>query len=107
MAALGLGGISEAKHIFYSGNFLPCLFSRRDQVSNSLFLQCDAGMIISTQHQSKKVPQPRHGAILLVTEPKLCEIGGCGCRIQKRQGRRQARGKREAQRESDFPEELQ
>lgn len=55
---------------------------------NSPFLQRDAGMIISTQYQSKKVPQPRHGAILLVIEPKLCKIGGCGCSNQKKQGRR-------------------
>lgn len=60
-------------------------------MSNSPFLQCDAGMIISTQYQSKKVPQPRHGAIVLVTDPKLCKIGGCGCSNQKRQGRTQTK----------------
>ena len=102
MAALGSGAISEAKHILCSGNVVPCLFSGRDQESNSPFLQRDAGMIISTQYRSGKVPQPRHGAILLVIEPKPCKIGGCGCSNQKRQGRRRARGKREAQRDSDW-----
>lgn len=92
-------GISEAKHIFYSENFLPWSFSRRDQVSNSPFLQSDAGMIISPQYQNKKVPQPRLDAILLVIQPKLCKICGCECSNQKRRGRRQVRGEREAQRQ--------
>lgn len=99
-------GISEAKHIFYSENFLPWSFSRRDQVSNSPFLQSDTGMIISPQYQNKKVPQPRLDAILLVIQPKLCKICGCECSNQKRRGRRQVRGEREAQRDSVLLEEL-
>lgn len=54
--ALDMRGIAEAKHILYSRNILPCSFSRRDQVSNSPFLWCDADMIIYSLYQSKKVP---------------------------------------------------